>query len=293
MHRTLACGIRQHANPLAARFRGPPRGIERFPSYVDRAAPLTLDIGSASGEWLLRLAQQDPGRNFLGTEVRHSLVVKSSERAALLPHQNCHFLPTNLLLSHPHVLPRLVRFSGSATPLATVSIMHPDPHWKVRHNKRRVVCDTMLQLLAHYMPQQRGRLFLQTDVPELHYAMRAVVQRSPWFRELSEGEVRDAQVFKEDPQLLQAVPALAGKNHCSLFGVATPREVYTLQTGGRIYRSCYSRNDAPAPDAPEVPPLPSKLLRAAGTAQANDDDDEDDSSDESEDDDGASASRNR
>ena len=66
--------MRQHVNPLSINFRE----IERIPSLVemfdDSKLNLHLDIGSAAGEFLFDLAQDNRSWNYLGIEIRERLV---------------------------------------------------------------------------------------------------------------------------------------------------------------------------------------------------------------------------
>ena len=66
--------MRQHVNPLSRVHQRPlplPPPAELF---GEPARPIHLDIGSARGGFLLELAQQEPGRNYLGVENCQPLV---------------------------------------------------------------------------------------------------------------------------------------------------------------------------------------------------------------------------
>ena len=66
--------VRQHVNPLSRFFqleRSLPPPAELF---ANPAQPIQLDIGCARGRFLLALAQQQPGTNHLGVEIRRPLV---------------------------------------------------------------------------------------------------------------------------------------------------------------------------------------------------------------------------
>jgi len=66
--------MRQHVNPLSSNFNQ----IERIPSLIEMFGNsklnLHLDIGCASGEFLLDLALVNTSWNYLGIEIREKLV---------------------------------------------------------------------------------------------------------------------------------------------------------------------------------------------------------------------------
>jgi hypothetical protein len=96
---------------------------------------------------------------------------------------------------------------GSVLPglgLRTVTILHPDPCFKARTRKRRVVTPALVRLLAFYMrpsssppsSDEEGEgppptVYLQTDVPELLDDMCAVFEGAEWDTDRGRGGVDD------------------------------------------------------------------------------------------------------
>ena len=76
--------VRQHVNPLS-RFYQQPRPLPPPTAlFPNPERPLHLDIGCARGRFLLALAQAEPHRNYLGVEIRRSLVdAAEAERQSL------------------------------------------------------------------------------------------------------------------------------------------------------------------------------------------------------------------
>ncbi|MFN5726794.1 MAG: tRNA (guanosine(46)-N7)-methyltransferase TrmB, partial [Pseudanabaena sp.] len=71
--------VREHVNPLAKKYSvaiAPPIWAE---VYADCSKPLSLDIGSARGRYILQMAQLKPDWNFLGLEIREPLVDRCNE----------------------------------------------------------------------------------------------------------------------------------------------------------------------------------------------------------------------
>ncbi len=140
--------VRQHVNPLSRVHQQPlvlPPLIELF-ERPER--PLHLDIGSARGRFLLAMAPLQPERNFLGVEIRRPLVEAAERDRQAQASGNLRFLFCNAnvsLLGWLRGLPvgRLQR----------VTIQFPDPWFKSRHHKRRVLQSDLLQALAAALPE--------------------------------------------------------------------------------------------------------------------------------------------
>ena len=213
--------VRQHVNPLSrihqlAQPLPPP--IELF---ADPSLPLHLDIGSARGRFLLALAPLRPTRNHLGLEIRQSLVqaAEADRQAAALP--NLRFLFANANVSLPEGLALL-----PPGRLVLVTLQFPDPWFKTRHHKRRVLQPPLLRALAAALAPGT-ELFLQSDVRELIAPMVALVEGSGCFE-------RPAA----DPRPWRPTNPLP---------VPTERERHVLSQGLPVWRVLFQRNAAPPP----------------------------------------------
>ena len=146
--------MRQHVNPLSSFFQlplqlPPPDELFRVPDQ-----PIHLDIGCARGRCLLGLAERDPHWNHLGVEIRRPLVTSADRDALASEHGNVRILFCNANIS-------LEGWMKALKPdcLQRVSIQFPDPWFKRRHRKRRVLQPELLLAIAKAL--QPGReLFL-------------------------------------------------------------------------------------------------------------------------------------
>ncbi|KAJ0080335.1 hypothetical protein Patl1_23667 [Pistacia atlantica] len=113
--------------------------------------------------WLAR-KNPDTG-NYLGLEIRQKLVKRAEFWVKELALNNIHFIFANATLSFKQLV------STYPGPLMLVSILCPDPHFKKRHHKRRVVQKTLVDsIVNHLMPG--GKVFVQSDVHEVALDMR-------------------------------------------------------------------------------------------------------------------------
>jgi tRNA (guanine-N7-)-methyltransferase len=213
--------VRQHVNPLSS-YHQQPRSLPT-PSELFGAAerPLHLDIGCARGRFLLTLAQMNADRNHLGVEIRRALVDAAEAERRALQLDNLHYLFCNATLSLQAWLTEL-----PPGLLERVTIQFPDPWFKTRHQKRRVLQPALLQALAGALSEGR-ELFLQSDVLAVMEPMVKLVDASGCFR-------RPAA----DPTPWRATNPLP---------VPTERETYVLQQGLPVYRVLFERNEQPCP----------------------------------------------
>jgi tRNA (guanine-N7-)-methyltransferase len=227
--------VRQHVNPLS-RYHQLPRPLPPLRElFEDPSLPLHLDIGSARGRFLLAMARREPGRNHLGLEIRRPLVeaAEADRRAEGLA--NLRFLFSNANVSLPDWLADL-----PAGRLALVTLQFPDPWFKKKHHKRRVLQPPLLRALAAAMAPG-SELFLQSDVPAVIEPMVALVEASGGFGR----PAGDARPWRHDNPL----------------PVPTERERLVLAHGLPVYRVLYRRTASPPP--------PLEVLEAAAKEADN------------------------
>ena len=207
--------VRQHVNPLSKKFQhaiAPPDWPEIF---AQPEQPLYLDIGCARGQFLLEMAQLRPHHNFLGVEIRRPMVESALKRRDALQLNNLHFLFGNINTS----LDSLVGVQS----VTGVTIQFPDPWFKRRHQKRRVVQPQLVNELAICLKPE-GLLLIQSDVLEVAIDMCDRIAEHPAFT----GTTPPHHWLAESPS-----PA------------ATEREKLTLSEGLPVYRYLFERRVEP------------------------------------------------
>ena len=139
--------------------------------------PVEFEIGSGKGLFLANVAATKPTHNFLGIEVSR----KYAEHAALrLAKRSL----TNARIIHGEaraILERAIPDQG----LAAVHVYFPDPWWKTRHRKRRLVDSWLLDQVERTL-KPHGEIHFATDVSayftviERLMETRARFHRVPW-----------------------------------------------------------------------------------------------------------------
>lgn len=122
-----------------------------------RAAPLEIEIGSGKGLFLRNAATDQPESNFLGIEVVRKYAEFSAAALAKAGLQNALMVHGDGLKIFQELIPD--------NSLAAVHVYFPDPWWKMRHRKRRVLRESFLRDVERTL-QPGGSLHFWTDVEE-------------------------------------------------------------------------------------------------------------------------------
>ncbi|MFM7205119.1 MAG: tRNA (guanine(46)-N(7))-methyltransferase TrmB, partial [Planctomycetaceae bacterium] len=121
------------------------------------AAAIELEVGSGKGLFISSASTAYPGRNFLGVEISGGYARLCAGRLAAaraanarIIHGDATFLARSMLLD---------------ACLAAVHVYFPDPWWKARHRKRRVLSEEFLRHAGRVLPPGAS-LHVWTDVEE-------------------------------------------------------------------------------------------------------------------------------
>lgn len=201
--------VHQHVNPLSPFYGQAPKPIDIGSIFADHDLPLHLDIGCARGRFILRMTEAEPQWNFLGVEIREPLVDEANRIADENGLKNLHYAFCNAMLW----LDRLIGDIPSGV-LQMVTIQFPDPWFKKKHAKRRMVNAELVETVVNKLAAG-GRIFVQTDIEFLAEAM--------------------FELFRGDSRLREVdIPE-------NLFPVKTEREIAVEEKGLEIYRSFFVR----------------------------------------------------
>ena len=160
----------------------PQFGIERgdtllgMGSLFSNDAPITLEIGFGDGVSLATMATNAPEQNFIGIEVHRPGVGRLLH---LIEENNL----TNLRVMDDDAVQIIKKRIPNAS-LDRVQLFFPDPWHKKRHNKRRIVQDDFVTLIASKL-QQNGVFHLATDWEPYAEHMAEVMEASSVFKSLS------------------------------------------------------------------------------------------------------------
>jgi len=206
--------VRQHVNPLNQKYQTPVTPPDWSKIYSVPAHPLLIDIGCAGGQFLLQMAAQHADWNFLGLEIREPLVVRANKLRQEAGLTNLHYIFCN---ANNSLHPLLSSLPSSVLHRATIQF--PDPWFKKRHQKRRVVQPEVVQAIAEFLVPG-GEVFLQSDV-------------EPVLLEMGD-RFQEHRAFQRQTAIPEQTP--------NPFPVATEREQFTLEKGEPVYRMRFQRS---------------------------------------------------
>lgn len=139
------------------------RTVEAFPAPWDpaqlfgRGGPVEIEVGSGKGLFLQTAASNQPETNFLGVEV--SLKYARFTAARLAKRKLA-----NAISVHGDGL-KFFRERVPDNALDAVHVYFPDPWWKKRHRRRRVLNESFLADVVRTL-RPSARLHFWTDVKE-------------------------------------------------------------------------------------------------------------------------------
>ncbi len=173
-----------------------------------RQAPMEVDLGCGRGDYAWQRAHQAPAINMVALDTKPKWIEQLQARCHDQGRKNlvplrCDISEDLLLLFAPQTI------SG-------FTVHHPDPWWKKRHRKRRLVKPELVATLAQLLVPS-GWVYLQTDVSDLGEDMKQTFAASPQFAAI------DAEKLRSD----------------HLAGLHSHREQKCQQQGIPIYRYAF------------------------------------------------------
>jgi tRNA (guanine-N7-)-methyltransferase len=131
-----------------------------------RSAPLEVEIGTGKGLFLTAACRTQPEHDFLGIEIAKKYADYAAARLVREQLNNGKVISGDGL--------RLFREWFPDDSLIAVHVYFPDPWWKARHKKRRVLNEVFLRDVERVLVPG-GRLHFWTDVEEYYQSTLALI----------------------------------------------------------------------------------------------------------------------
>jgi tRNA (guanine-N7-)-methyltransferase len=211
----MAKRLRHHVNPLKAEYTA--LAAARVPLPVD--GEVEVELGCADAQFLFARAAGHPRRTCVGVEIRRDLVADVNRRAAEAGLGNLSAVFANINRDLGGLFPdgRLDR----------VFLNFPDPWFKRRHHKRRVLTPAVAATVAGKLAPG-GVVFFQSDVWELALDAMAVLEEA------------------SDAGLLENAGGPWSFVRANPWGARSLREERVEEKGMPVWRMCYRRPAARA-----------------------------------------------
>ena len=191
-----------------------------------RRAPLTLEIGSGTGEQIVAAAAAHPDRDYLALEVWVPGIAKLVSKAVEAGVDNIRVLEADAAQALPFLL--------VDASLDDVWTFFPDPWRKARHRKRRLVSDAFALQVARVL-RDGGVWRLATDWDDYAWQMRDVIEACPLFENPYRGQRPDPE--DPEPQRGGFAPRYEGRvvTHFETRGIDAGRRAHDI-VGVRVPR---------------------------------------------------------
>jgi tRNA (guanine-N7-)-methyltransferase len=165
--------IRQHVNPLRSDYLA----IAPAPLELPPGRPVEVELGSAEAHFLMERAAEDPQRSYVGVELRRELVEQSNQCCRELGLAQVRSVFANISVD----LPRLF----SPRSISRFFVNFPDPWFKARQHKRRVVSDELIVELGELLTPD-GEVHVATDIFAIGLDAMAALEQSGRFASVGE-----------------------------------------------------------------------------------------------------------
>ncbi len=197
--------------PLTRRRQGfPPAKPPDWARAFGRRAPLEVDLGCGRGHFALERARSTPEVGLVAIDTRFKWITGIREQIRSQGLSNLRAIRCDASADLPLLF-------GPAS-VRGFSLMHPDPWWKKRHRKRRLVRPAWIDQIAG-MLEPGGWFYAQTDVPELGDQIAEVLSTSGRF------EAVDAEALLADH--LGGAQSHRGRR-CAQLGIPVTRLAFVL-----------------------------------------------------------------
>ena len=155
------------------------RSIEQLPERLDPGdlfrvdGPIEIEIGSGKGLFLLRASGEVAQHNFLGVELTLKYARFAAARLAKVQRNNALVLQGDAR--------QLVQDRLPDQCAVNVHVYFPDPWWKMRHRKRRIMDNVFVSHIERILTTP-GSLHFWTDVEEYFAATVALIRETTTLR---------------------------------------------------------------------------------------------------------------
>ncbi|MCY4062933.1 MAG: tRNA (guanosine(46)-N7)-methyltransferase TrmB [Chloroflexi bacterium] len=132
--------------------------------------PLIIEIGFGNGDHLIHLARTQPDCNILGFEISGQSMDKAEAKIAKLGLDNVRPIHGRAETALAHLL--------AEASVTEFHINYPDPWFKKRHQRRRLISRDTVDLLASRLVTA-GRLLLATDIIDYAEMAHEILSTTP------------------------------------------------------------------------------------------------------------------
>ncbi|WEK36752.1 MAG: tRNA (guanosine(46)-N7)-methyltransferase TrmB [Candidatus Pseudobacter hemicellulosilyticus] len=138
----------------------------KWKDFFKNEQAIVLELACGKGEYAVGLGEKDPGKNFLGVDVKGNRIWVGAKKALQQGLHNVGFLRTQIDRIATYFEPGEV---------AEIWLTFPDPQLRTSRAKKRLTHPKFLSLYQQFL-QPGGSIHLKTDSPSLYRFTKWVIQ---------------------------------------------------------------------------------------------------------------------
>ncbi|MEQ1830236.1 MAG: tRNA (guanosine(46)-N7)-methyltransferase TrmB [Pirellula sp.] len=145
-----------------------PQDLAAFRDWIASDIPVELEIGSGKGLFLTNAAKENQAHRFVGLELATKYALECQARIDKLGIPNAKFYACDAVEVMEHdVLDNSIQ---------AIHVYFPDPWWKSRHKKRRVLSEKTLRNIERCLVPE-GELHFWTDVLDYYESTLELIEQ--------------------------------------------------------------------------------------------------------------------
>ncbi len=130
----------------------------KWNTFFKNDNPIVLELGCGKGEYTIALAQKNPGKNFIGIDIKGARFWRGAKTAIEENLDNVAFVRTQI---------ELVDFIFAENEVSEIWITFPDPQIKFQRTKHRMTNSSFMKKYHHILNDE-GIMNLKTDSEFMH-----------------------------------------------------------------------------------------------------------------------------
>ena len=130
----------------------------KWNTFFKNDNPIVLELGCGKGEYTIALAQKNPGKNFIGIDIKGARFWRGAKTAIEENLDNVAFVRTQI---------ELVDFIFAENEVSEIWITFPDPQIKFQRTKHRMTNSSFMKKYHHIL-NDKGIMNLKTDSEFMH-----------------------------------------------------------------------------------------------------------------------------
>ncbi|QMU63382.1 MAG: tRNA (guanosine(46)-N7)-methyltransferase TrmB [Flavobacteriaceae bacterium] len=130
----------------------------KWHSFFKNTHPIVIELGCGKGEYTIALARKNPGKNFIGIDIKGARFWRGAKTALENKLHNVAFVRTQI---------ELIDLIFGKGEVDEIWITFPDPQIKYKRTKHRMTHTGFLKKY-HYILNENGTINLKTDSEFIH-----------------------------------------------------------------------------------------------------------------------------